>query len=53
MMSQAVKTDDRKSPAPQKKAYVSPRLVTHGNVAQMTNSHKPHHHGDGPESELS
>lgn len=51
-MLQAVKSEEPKSPAPQKKAYVLPRLVTHGNVAQLTNSHKPHHHGDGPESEL-
>lgn len=51
-MSQVVEPGQSKSPSPEKKAYVTPRLVTHGDVAQLTNSHKPHHHGDGPDSEL-
>jgi hypothetical protein len=56
-MLQVVKPEQSKPAEPAKKVYVTPRLVTHGDVAQLTNDHdhhhKPHHWGDGPESELS
>ncbi|HSZ55154.1 MAG TPA: hypothetical protein VK797_05805 [Tepidisphaeraceae bacterium] len=53
-MLKIAKPERSKTLEPTKKIYVTPRLVTHGDVARLTNhDHKPHHHGDGPESELS
>jgi hypothetical protein len=54
-MQEVAKPGEPKTVESVKKIYIPPRLVTHGDVAELTNDHhhKPHHQGDGPESELS
>ena len=55
-MLKIAKPEGTKTAQPAKKIYVTPRLLTHGDVTRLTNhdhDHRPHHHGDGPESELS
>ena len=49
-MYKVVKSSGGKQP---KKAYSTPKLVTHGDVAKLTRKHhRPRHRGEGPESEL-
>ena len=50
-MFSAVKQSDAK---PVKKAYVTPKLVTHGDVATLTqkNFKRPRAYGNGPASDI-
>lgn len=50
-MFPAVKSADAK---PVKKPYVTPKLLTHGDVATLThkNFKRPHPHGNGPASDI-
>jgi hypothetical protein len=53
-MLSVAKSDGGQGAKTAKKIYSTPTLVTHGDVAKLTSDHhhKPHHYGDGPESEL-